>query len=78
MIIFKTNLTEIPEWCELCPYSRPYGLVGDRLCTVTGSYFTGNVKSPYKERPDECPLCKCDICELHNIEKCHTISMRLV
>lgn len=56
MIIFKTDLEEIPPCCELCPYSRPYGLVGDRLCKVTGVYFTGNVKPPYKEKPNECPL----------------------
>ncbi len=56
MIIFKTELEELPPCCELCPYSKPYGLVGDRFCKITKAYFTGNVKPPYKERPDECPL----------------------
>lgn len=56
MIIFKTDLEEIPPCCELCPYSKPYGLVGDRFCKITKAYFTGNVKPPYKEKPDECPL----------------------
>ncbi len=56
MIIFKTDLEELPPCCELCPYSKPYGLVGDRFCKITKAYFTGNVKPPYKERPDECPL----------------------
>lgn len=56
MIIFKTDLEEIPKSCEVCPYSKPYGLVGDRFCKIANAYFTGNVKPPYKERPDECPL----------------------
>ena len=60
MIIIKTDLIEIPECCELCPYSKRYGLVGDRFCTVTQEYFTGNITPPYKERPDECPLRKID------------------
>jgi hypothetical protein len=55
-IIFKTDLKEIPECCELCPYSKRYGLIGDRFCKVSGNYFTGNITPPYKERPDECPL----------------------
>ena len=56
MIVFKTDLEELPPCCELCPYSKPYGLVGDRFCKITNAYFTGNIKPPYKERPDECPL----------------------
>ena len=58
MIVAKTNLTEIPQSCEICPYSKPYGFIGDRFCKIKGDYFTGNIKPPYKERPDECPLIK--------------------
>ena len=56
MIVFKTDLDKIPSCCELCPYSKRYGFVGDRFCRVTKEYFTGNLNPPYKERPEECPL----------------------
>lgn len=47
----------LPNSCEECLLSKPYGLVGDRFCTLCEEYFTGNTEPPYKERPDECPLC---------------------
>lgn len=60
MIVIKTELKEIPFSCEECPYSKPYGLVGERFCKVLCEYFTGNIEPPYKERPDECPLSSVD------------------
>ena len=56
MIVAKTTLKEIPFSCSECKYGDKYGLVGDVYCRILKEYFTGNVKPPHKERPDECPL----------------------
>ncbi len=56
MIVVKTDLKEIPFCCAECKYGKKYGLVGDTFCKILEEYFTGNVKPPHKERPDECPL----------------------
>ena len=53
---FRT--VKMSKGCEKCEYSDRYGMVGDRYCRILGVYFTGNVKPPYKERPDECPITK--------------------
>lgn len=46
----------ISACCEECEHSKTYGAIGDRYCRILGEYFTGNVKPPYKEAPDECPM----------------------
>lgn len=56
MIVIMTELKELPFSCADCPYSKRYGLVGERFCKVLREYFTGNVEPPHKERPNECPL----------------------
>lgn len=48
--------TDIPESCAECFLGKRYGFVGDVECKVLNEYFTGNVRPPHKERPDECPL----------------------
>ena len=47
---------DIPKSCTECFLGKRYGCVGDVECKVLGEYFTGNVKPPYKDRPDQCPL----------------------
>ena len=47
---------DIPRSCNECFLGERYGCVGDVKCKALDEYFTGNVKPPYKERPDECPL----------------------
>lgn len=47
---------QFPSNCRECKLCKPYGCVGDCYCMWLGEYFTNNVKPPYKERPDECPL----------------------
>lgn len=46
----------MPDSCRKCEYGKVYGCVGDVHCMTLNEYFTNNVKPPYKERPDECPL----------------------
>ena len=58
MIYIKTNLEKMPEACEVCPYGKKYGAVGERFCKILEAYFTGNTQPPYKERPDDCPFCE--------------------
>lgn len=52
----KTPMETLPGGCEECKMGRRYGCVGDVKCKILDTYFTGNVKPPYKERPDDCPL----------------------
>lgn len=52
----KTTMEAMPGSCNECAFGRRYGCVGDVECRILGEYFTGNVRPPYKERPDECPL----------------------
>lgn len=47
---------DMPGSCNECFFGERYGCVGDVECHALREYFTGNVKPPYKERPDECPL----------------------
>lgn len=47
---------DIPGSCTECFLGERYGYVGDVKCLALREYFTGNVRPPYKERPDECPL----------------------
>lgn len=47
---------DMPGSCSECFLGERYGCVGDVECHALREYFTGNVKPPYKERPDECPL----------------------
>lgn len=56
VICAKTQMDAMPESCNECKFGRRYGCVGDVYCQVLDEYFTGNVKPPYKDRPDECPL----------------------
>lgn len=51
-----TAMDKLPGGCEECKMGNRYGCVGDVKCHILNDYFTGNVKPPYKERPDECPL----------------------
>ena len=55
-IYAKTTMKHMPGSCNECQFGRRYGLVGDVECRILREYFTGNVKPPYKERPNECPL----------------------
>lgn len=56
MIFAKMDMRELPYSCTECKMGERYGCVGDVKCKVLDEYFTNNVKPPYKERPDECPL----------------------
>lgn len=56
MIVAKMDMEELPNSCTECKMGVRYGCVGDVKCGILNEYFTGNVKPPYKERPDECPL----------------------
>lgn len=47
---------DMPGSCTECFLGERYGYVGDVKCLALREYFTGNVRPPYKERPDECPL----------------------
>jgi hypothetical protein len=62
----------IPDNCELCRYSKNYGAVGDRYCKILEDYITGNVKYPFKERSDECPIkhqpYQCPECKKYQFE----------
>jgi hypothetical protein len=49
-------MDKMPDSCRGCEYGEVYGCVGDVYCKVLRDYFTNNVKPPYKERPDQCPL----------------------
>lgn len=55
-VYVKTEMEAMPGSCAECEFGRRYGFVGDVYCRVLDDYFTGNVKPPHKERPDECPL----------------------
>ncbi len=55
-IYAKTEMEAMPGSCAECKLGTRYGLVGDVECRILRAYFTGNVKPPHKERPDECPL----------------------
>lgn len=55
-IYAKTKIEAMPGSCTECKFGERYGLVGDVKCKILGDYFTGNVRPPYKERPDACPL----------------------
>lgn len=47
---------DMPGSCAECFLGKRYGCVGDVECKALNEYFTNNVRPPYKERPDECPL----------------------
>lgn len=59
-IYAKTPMEAMPGSCNECAFGRRYGCVGDVECRILREYFTGNVKPPYKERPDICPLREID------------------
>lgn len=59
-IYAKTTMEKLPNSCTECQMGKRYGCVGDVYCTILKDFFTGNVKPPYKERPDECPLVEMD------------------
>lgn len=59
-IYAKTPMGTMPGSCTECKFGERYGYVGDVKCRVLNDYFTGNVKPPYKERPDACPLREMD------------------
>lgn len=63
-IYAKIPIKEMPNSCTECPMGKRYGHVGDVFCNVLKDYFTGNVRPPYKERPDECPLIEIEYEEL--------------
>lgn len=56
MIYSKTNMANMPGSCAECKLGNKSGRVGDIKCRALERYFTGNLKPPHKERPDECPL----------------------
>lgn len=60
-VCIKTPLTSVPNSCAECIYGERYGLVGEVMCRVLGEYFTGNIKPPHKERPDECPMFEVEV-----------------
>ena len=47
---------DMPGSCVECFLGERYGCVGDVKCKALNEYFTNNVRPPYKERPDECPM----------------------
>lgn len=61
-----TGMVSMPESCAECKMGQKYGCVGDVKCLILNSYFTGNVKPPHKDRPDECPLVAADITALQS------------
>ncbi len=60
-VFIKTPLTATPGSCAECIYGENYGCVGETKCRVLGEYFTGNVKPPHKDRPDECPIIEVEV-----------------
>lgn len=60
-VFAKTTMGKIPDSCTECKLGRRYGCVGDVYCRIMDEYFTGNVKPPYKDRPDSCPLVEMEV-----------------